>query len=722
LARTTATRLLGVIFALLLASVALGGISASAPPARAGANNYWILLTSNRDGSERTYSVDADSSRLSPLLPSSPRLTLAAVSHDGGAIAYTGSRSSIYISRADGTGLRLLARSSTGTAAFSPDDRLIAFTKKDGIWIVGTNGRGLRRLTKGHGGEALGWSPNGKAIVYATQKRENGPITIAAQPLRGRLRLLVRTGPNEEAMASPYEYEPTWSPDGRWIAYVNQEDNERENGLTLVRPNGKGRHRVVIFEGGCPCDIDWWAWSPDGRWIAYEDGAELDYIQPSARWHKIAAHVAGPVAWSHDGRTMAIPVYYNVAGNKDVVGADVAVAGADGRGLRRLQLGLDHVSNLTWSPDSRSIAFAGDGQIWVVGSDGMGVRRLTNEGENDVVGWTRLAPVLPPAPPLPATEHVIGTNTIATDKPVAALSADGPNVAFVPQATKTDCFHVAVWTPGDDSTRRLGRLRAPCRGEGPQISEFALAGSSAAWVFADDYGCDPCSYLLESATLAEPSPLDVADCLGCAKTADFEGFHLHGHADLLVFNVGSLVRIGAGRETCPGTFSTATICSTLRRGADASPVDSVSGGLIAIHKPGAVTVLDEKGTLVRVFPFTPADVSAARLDGARLLVWRFGALELYDVATGARELSRPMPTGYRLADVDGGIAVLRQGDTIMLQRLGDGRSLTLTPGGGSVLADLEPAGLYYSYAPADGGGRVVFVPRAEVVRQLEGTS
>jgi hypothetical protein len=78
-----------------------------------------------------------------------------------------------------------------------------------------------------------------------------------------------------------------------------------------------------------------------------------------------------------------------------------------------------------------------------------------------------------------------------------------------------------------------------------------------------------------------------------------------------------------------------------------------------------------------------------------------------------------MPTGYRLTDVDAGIAVLRDGkDRIMLLRLADGRSFTVTPGQGPRIADLEQAGLYYSYATADGGGHVVYVPRSEVERQL----
>ena len=67
--------------------------------------------------------------------------------------------------------------------------------------------------------------------------------------------------------------------------------------------------------------------------------------------------------------------------------------------------------------------------------------------------------------------------------------------------------------------------------------------------------------------------------------------------------------------------------------------------------------------------------------------------------------------------MDGGIAVLRRADTIMLLRLDDGHSVTLTPGQGPVLADLEPPGLYYSYKTG-GGGRVVYVPRSELLTRL----
>jgi hypothetical protein len=127
-----------------------------------------------------------------------------------------------------------------------------------------------------------------------------------------------------------------------------------------------------------------------------------------------------------------------------------------------------------------------------------------------------------------------------------------------------------------------------------------------------------------------------------------------------------------------------------------------------------VAVLDEHGAIVRVFPFASNEVRAARLDGNRLVVATRSVLEVYDVATGMGVAQQPLPAGYALLDVDGGIAVLRHEESVMLLSLADGRSRTLTPGAGPVLADLEPPGLYYSYSMPDGSGRVVFVPRSQL--------
>jgi Tol biopolymer transport system component len=717
--------LIGLAAALVLGCVKAGATASAAPAA--GQGESWVLLSSDRDGKTRMYSVGEDGSPLSPLFRPGRWFAPVAVSRDGSTIAYKVFPelyvpAGIYLSRADGSGFHRLVRRGLDPA-FSPDGRRLAFTSKRGIWIVGIDGHGLQRLTS-RDDQAFDWSPDGKAIVFVRAIAKNvyggGRYAIVVQPLQGRAHVLVRIGQNEED--NQEFYEPKWSPNGRWIAYLNVEDNRRKNGLTLVRPNGKRRHRVVAgARGGVDGSGEelTYAWSPDGRWLAYEDDSNLDSILPSGKRRRISAHAESPVVWSPDGKSLA---FVSSAGGS----SGIDVARADGRELRRLRPGVG-VSQVMWSPDSSRFAFAGSAggplQIWVVDSDGQGLRRLTNGGTNSVVGWTRLTPVLPPAPPIPPTERVLDPSTVATSSPISALSADELRVAFAVRPAVTDCQHIDVWAPGGGLTR-LANLPAPCPGVGvgADSTSLVLGGSRAAWVYASGSD-DACRFELESATLAEPAPrvVNVGEVYGdsCAFR-DIE--HLRGDGDLLVFNEEPehatwLVRLGVGSRSCGGVP-----CTTLARGRQVSPVDSVSAGLIAIRSHAAVTVLDDHGALVRRFAFTPADVYAARLDGHHLVVARSYTIESYDVATGALELTRALAPGYELVDVDGGIAVLRRTDSVILMRLIDGASLTLEPGPGPVLADLEPPGLYYSYATEDGGGRAVFVPRAEVLRRIGGDS
>jgi len=682
------------------------GEAASAAGATAG---DWVLLSSNRDGKDRVYSVGANGEPLTPLFaPGPPRLVPVAVSRNGRTIAYIAGRDApdvgpLYVSRADGTGLRRAGYVPTaGLEVFSPNGKFLAFTGKRGIWIVGSDGRGLRRLTS-TGEEWFDWSPDSKALVFLRMLTRtfysDGPYGIVVKPLRGKSRVIVRTGPHDDDHT--FEYQPQWSPNGRWISYINHEEKTRLNGLTLVRPNGTQRHRVVIGTDG---EEDY-QWSADGRWLALLDGAELDYIRPNGAWHKISNDALGSVAWSPDGKKLAF------SESKGLV-----VGRADGRGLRRLHVSAG--AELTWLPDARHIGFAGDyRQIWVVGSDGQGLRRLTNEGANSLVGWTRLPPVLPPAPPNPPTERVLDANTVATSTPVEDLSADGPRVAFVPRPTLTDCFHVVAWSPGG-ALERLGNLPAPCPGQTTTgVKPLVLAGTRAAWVSSGGEGGD-CYFDVASATLTDPVPVEVAS--GQVACGPDTG-HLRGDGDLLVFNDEThhlpwLVRLGVGSRRCGGLP-----CATLRTGAQAAPVDAASGALIAVKRLGTVTVLNDQGTIVRSFPFSPADVSAARLDGGHLVVARSYTLESYDVATGTLERSQPLPAGYQLAEVDGGIAVLRRAQSIIVLRLDNGASLRLAPGQPPMFADLETPGLYYSYATGDGGGRVVFLSRADLLQQLGGS-
>jgi WD40-like Beta Propeller Repeat len=589
-----------------------------------------------------------------------------------------------YTIQLDGSRLtRLLpTRRPLAPFAVSRDGRTIAYADERAIYVSRGDGSRLQRVIQTEFSyPAL--SRDGRMVAYTFGSR--GSIAVVRTNSRGRR--ILRSGGASEI---------DWSPDSRTLVYTARDDQGRPS--LVVQPLRGGR-RLIARNGSSA------RWSPDGRWIAYR-GYGLDAVwavRPDGRSnHRVARGTE--FGWSPNSRRLAI------------VGAqDISVVAIDGRVTRRIHIArFPSLWKVLWAPDGRRLLLerSEPRQLWTVGADGRGMRQVTRYGNNFALGWTRFLPTRRPLPPLPPSVRVLGARTVATATRVGALSADGGRVAFPAAGTAADCGHISVWTPG---SRSLARSYTPPGCGWPpsdRVYDVELAGQRVAWATESDCG-NTCSNDLESGMLGARSREHLAS--GGSTNGDTPtDFHVRGHGDLLVFNDRRrLVSVGAGRERCQEGSRLAAVCATLRRVDHATAADSVAGGLIAILENEAVAVVDERGTLVRVFPFGSGEARAARIDGNRLVVGREGAVELYDVSTGAPIAQQAVPTRFRLADADGGTAVLMRNNVVMLLRLQDGRSRTLTPGRGPVLAELEPAGLFYSYATPDGGGRVVFAPRSE---------
>ena len=196
-----------------------------------------------------------------------------------------------------------------------------------------------------------------------------------------------------------------WSPDGRRIMMpLVVQDRLR---TALIAPDGTGQ--VVLAFPGQTLFLGPGDWSPDGREVAFEGSEAAD---PSQAGIYIAASDGSAlrrVTTSTDGRSHSWPAFSPdgrrivfLAVDPDAAPAgigfagDLFIVGTDGGGLRQLNPpGTKAVATgktghpVDWSPDGRRLAFAaiegrladGRGAVFTVDADGGEPVRISDFGE-----------------------------------------------------------------------------------------------------------------------------------------------------------------------------------------------------------------------------------------------------------------------------------------------------------------------------------------------------
>jgi Tol biopolymer transport system component len=237
----------------------------------------------------------------------------------------------------------------SGGLALSPDGKWVAFLRKgrggSGIWVVGSSGRGQRRLSIG---SRPAWSPDGRRLAFLGPLGRSGLMTIRVDG--SGLRELVGAKVSHRA-------QPVWSPAGGWIAYVAGKDE-----LRVVRPNGRRSRRVARINSTSARSV--FCWSPDGRRLAYFGSTGYLYTVPMTGGRPRRLKAAGlEPQWSPDGARIAF-----------TENGTTMVIRASGTGPPRFVTGGDAPS---WSPDSSRLAVARGNQVWVARANGRGAWRVS---------------------------------------------------------------------------------------------------------------------------------------------------------------------------------------------------------------------------------------------------------------------------------------------------------------------------------------------------------
>jgi TolB protein len=181
----------------------------------------------------------------------------------------------IYVVAADRTGKRAVAR---GFApAWSPDGSRLVFVREPGrnpdVYVSDADGRNVERLTRGRSAElSPTWSPDGNQIAFASNRGGRFAIYVMRADGTGVRRVAPRSDGNGDA------HSPSWSPDGRSIAFSSSHATPENPEIYVVRRDGSGLRRLTRTKGGVEVlgDDGFPTWSPDGRQIAFASNRTRD--------------------------------------------------------------------------------------------------------------------------------------------------------------------------------------------------------------------------------------------------------------------------------------------------------------------------------------------------------------------------------------------------------------------------------------------------------------
>jgi TolB protein len=245
----------------------------------------------------------------------------------------------------------------------------IVFDNFHDIWSINADGTGLRRLTRSRWPEFdPSWSPDGRFIAYRSEPHEHPQLWVMNADGSGQHRLARDGG------------FPDWSPDGSMIVYAPGGGSSGRSWIAIMKADGSGKRRVPHTDyGELP------SWSPDGKRIAFSNnlsGEGRMYIVDvdGSRLVDLSSVGEGKmVAWSPDGRSI---LFASERDHSDGY-REIYVMRPDGSGVRRLTRA--RAETPAWSPDGRYIVFAAPGGLGVMRADGSGVTSLPVEGAGEAV-------------------------------------------------------------------------------------------------------------------------------------------------------------------------------------------------------------------------------------------------------------------------------------------------------------------------------------------------
>jgi Tol biopolymer transport system component/DNA-binding winged helix-turn-helix (wHTH) protein len=280
------------------------------------------------------------------------------------------------------------------------------------------------------------WSPDGRMLAYSSDLSGNFDIWV---------RPVGEGNPIRATTSEAHDWQPDWAPEGNLLVFRS----ERDGGGLFVTPVFGGKERKVSSFGSYP------HWSPDGRQILFYSSPLKDDTVEIPKVYVVGLDGQAPrevmsdflpqfvyfrVAWRPDGKYLSLWGWHRQHNwsfwNVPLDGGPPVKSEIDSKVDKQIKEAAVTFSNFVWSPSSRSLYFEGTSQtvrnLWKV--------EVEPQSQRWIAGPERL------------------TTGAGLDRDIA-ISPDGRKLAFTTRAEQTRLWSI----PFDASAGRV-------KGEGRPVT------------------------------------------------------------------------------------------------------------------------------------------------------------------------------------------------------------------------------------------------------------